>query len=44
MYDKMPFGLINVVETSQRVMGLSFVEEKYKYTVMYLYDMIDVFK
>jgi hypothetical protein len=39
MYDKMPFGLINVGATFQRAMDIDFVGEKDKFIVIYLDDM-----
>jgi hypothetical protein len=39
MYDKMPFGLINVGATFQREMDIAFVGEKDKFIVIYLDDM-----
>lgn len=39
MYQKMPFGLINVGETFQWAMDIAFVGEKYKFIVIYLDDM-----
>ena len=34
MYDKMPFGLMNAVETFQRDMDIDFVGEKDKFIVI----------
>jgi hypothetical protein len=34
MYSKMPFGLMNVGETFQRAMDISFVDEKDKFIVI----------
>ena len=42
MYNKMPFGLMNVGATFQRDMDKSFVGEKEKFVVIYL-DEITVF-
>jgi hypothetical protein len=42
MYAKMPFGLMNAGETFQGDMGIDFVDEKYKFIVIYL-DGITVF-
>lgn len=39
MYVKMPFGLMNAGATFQRVMDISFAEEKDKFVVIYLYDI-----
>ena len=39
MYDKMPFGLMNVGATFQRNMDIAFVEEKEKFAVIYLDDI-----
>ena len=39
MYQKMPFGLINVGATFQRAMDISFMGEKDKFIVIYLDDM-----
>lgn len=39
MYSKMPFGLMNVGETFQRAMDISFSEEKDKFMVTYLDDI-----
>ena len=40
MYDKMPFGLINVGETFQCAMDMDFAREKSKFIVVYLEDII----
>jgi hypothetical protein len=39
MYDKIPFGLINVGATFQRAMDIAFVGEKDRFIVIYLDDM-----
>jgi hypothetical protein len=39
MYAKMPFGLMNVGETFQRAMDISFIGEKDKFVVIYLDDI-----
>jgi hypothetical protein len=39
MYEKMPFGLMNVGETFQRVMDIAFVGEKDKFVLIYLDDI-----
>jgi hypothetical protein len=39
MYDKIPFGMMNVGATFQRDMDVSFVGEKYKFMVIYLDDI-----
>ena len=39
MYDKMPFGLMNVGATFQRAMDIAFSEEKDKFVVIYLNDI-----
>jgi hypothetical protein len=39
MYDKIPFGLINVGATFQREIDIDFFGEKDKYIVIYLDDM-----
>jgi hypothetical protein len=39
MYEKMPFGLMNVGETFQRAMVISFIREKDKFVVIYLDDI-----
>ena len=40
MYAKMPFGLMNAGATFQRAMGITFVEEKDKFVVVYMDDII----
>lgn len=40
MYVKMPFGLMNVVATFQRAMGIAFSKEKDRFVVIYLDDII----
>ena len=40
MYSKMPFGLMNVGATFQRAMVIAFSEEKDKFVVIYLDDII----
>jgi hypothetical protein len=39
MYDKMPFGLMNVGATFQRAMDIAFVSERDKFVVIYLDDI-----
>jgi hypothetical protein len=39
MYDKMPFGLMNVGATFQREMDIAFADEKDEFIVIYLDDM-----
>ena len=39
MYDKIPFGLMNVGATLQRAMDIDFVGEKDKFVVIYLDDI-----
>jgi hypothetical protein len=39
MYDKMPFGLMNVGATFQRAMDIDFVGQKEKFMVLYLDDI-----
>ena len=39
MYDKMPFGLMNVGATFQRAMDIAFVGERDKFVVIYLDDI-----
>lgn len=39
MYDKMPFGLMNVGATFQSDMEIVFVGEKNKFIVIYLDDI-----
>jgi hypothetical protein len=43
MYEKFPFGLMNVGETFQRVMDIAFVGENDKFVVIYLDDLIVFF-
>jgi hypothetical protein len=38
IYDKMPFGLINVGATFQRYMDIAFMGEKHRFVVIYLHD------
>jgi hypothetical protein len=40
MYAKMPFGLMNAGETFQRAMDISFSEEKDKFIMIYLDDIM----
>jgi hypothetical protein len=40
MYAKMPFGLMNVGDTFQWLMDISFIEEKEKFIVIYIDDII----
>jgi len=40
MYDKMLFGLMNLGETFQRVMDITFISERDKFVAIYLDDMI----
>jgi hypothetical protein len=40
MHSKMPFGLMNVGATFQRVVDIAFYEEKDKFLVIYLADII----
>lgn len=40
MYAKMPFGLMNVGATFQRAMDIAFAEERDKFVVIYLDDII----
>jgi hypothetical protein len=40
MYDKMPFGLMNVRATFQRDMDITFIGERDKFVVIYLDDLI----
>ena len=40
MYAKMPFGLRNVGDTFQRAMDIAFLEEKDRFVVIYLDDII----
>jgi hypothetical protein len=39
MYDKMPFGLMNVGDMFQKSMDISCVGEKDKFVVIYLDDL-----
>jgi hypothetical protein len=39
MYDKMPFGLMNVGATFQRAMDIDFIGERDKFVVIYLDDL-----
>ena len=39
MYDKMPFGLMNVRDAFQRAMDIAFVGERDKFVVIYLDDI-----
>jgi hypothetical protein len=39
MYDKMPFGIMNVGENFQRAMDIAFLREKKKFMVIYLVDI-----
>jgi hypothetical protein len=39
MYDKMPFGLMNVGATFQREMGITFTDKKDRFIVIYLDDI-----
>jgi hypothetical protein len=39
MYDKMPFGLMNVGTTFQRAMDITFVGERDKFFFNYLDDL-----
>ena len=39
MYDKMPFGLMNVGAAFQRSMDIAFVGEREKLVVIYLDDI-----
>ena len=39
MYDKMPFGIMNIGTTFQRAMDIYFVGEKIKFVVVYLDDI-----
>jgi hypothetical protein len=43
MYAKMPFGLMNAGATFQRAMDIAFADEKDKFIVIYLDDIICVF-
>jgi hypothetical protein len=40
MYEKMPFGIMIVGETFQRAMDIAFVDEKDKFIMIYLDDII----
>ena len=40
MYSKMTFGLVNVRAAFQRAMDIAFSEERDKFVVIYLYDII----
>ena len=40
MYSKMPFGLMNAGATFQRAMDIAFSEEKDKFVVIYLDDIM----
>ena len=40
MYAKMPFGFMNVGATLQRAMDITFSEEKDKFVVIYLDDIM----
>jgi hypothetical protein len=42
MYDKMPFGLMNLCVTFQRAMDIVFIGERGKFVVIYL-DNLTVF-
>jgi hypothetical protein len=44
MYAKMPFRLMNAGETFQRAMDIAFIEEKDKFVVIYLDDIIVFFR
>jgi hypothetical protein len=39
IYEKMPFGLMNVGDTFQREMGIAFMREKDKFVLIYLNDI-----
>ena len=39
MYDKIPFGLMNVGSTFQRAMDTTFSKEKDRFIVIYLYEI-----
>ena len=39
MYEKMSFGLMNAGATFQRAMDISFIGEKDRFVVIYLYDI-----
>ena len=40
MYAKMPFGLVNVGATFQRALDNAFLEEKERFVVVYLDDIM----
>ena len=40
MYDKIPFGLMNAGATFQRAVDIAFVNERDKFGVIYLDDLI----
>jgi hypothetical protein len=40
MYDKMPFGLMNVGATFERAMDIAFIKERNKFIVIYLDDLM----
>jgi hypothetical protein len=40
MYDKMPFGLMNVGATFQRAMEIAIIGERYKFVIIYLDDLM----
>jgi hypothetical protein len=40
MYEKIPFGLMNVGGTFQRAMDIAFIEDKDKFIVIYLDDIM----
>jgi hypothetical protein len=44
MYEKMPFGLMNVGATFQRAMDIAFVGERDKFVVIYLDDLTVFYK
>jgi hypothetical protein len=39
MYDKIPFGLMNIRATFQRAMDIAFIDERDKFVVIYLDDL-----
>jgi hypothetical protein len=39
MYDKMPFGFMNIGDTFQRTMDITFIGERDKFVVIYLDDL-----
>ena len=43
MYEKMPFELMNAEETFHREMYIAFLEEKDRFVVVYMNDIIVVF-